>query len=84
MADPVRCARRRQDDDVELRGHIPAWIAGVIDAECNTSGGSVSRIERVVEILELHCRAKVREATVIQNVLRGNPMPAEPGGKVSA
>lgn len=89
MATPdVQFARNsRLDNDpgaAELRGWLPGWMVGVLDAECNFRGGNVSRFGRAMEILEEHCRAKAREATVIQNVLRGNPPPAEVSGKVSA
>lgn len=69
---------------VELRGWIPGWIAGVLHAECIARGGGVSLIGRVTELLDAHCRGKVREATVIQNVMRGNPPPAEVRGRDSA
>ncbi len=68
----------------ELRGWLPGWIVGVLDAQCSARGGSVSRFGLVMELLEEHCRAKVREANVIQNVLRGNPPPAEARGRDSA
>lgn len=84
----VSCTRSAKLDAdpgaAELRGWLPGWIVGVLDAECNARGGNVSRFGRVMEVLEEHCRAEVRKATVIQNVMRGNPPPVETRGRDSA
>jgi hypothetical protein len=78
----TRSAKLEQDPGAaELRGWLPGWMVGVLDAECNARGGNVSRFGRVMEVLEEHCRAKVREATVIQNVMRGHPLPADVRGR---
>ena len=69
-------------DKVDLRGHIPGWVAGVLDAVCHSQGG-IPRIELVNNILQDWARRKAEEATVIQRVLRGNPPPADTNGKPS-
>lgn len=71
------------DDRVDLRGHIPGWVAGVLDAVCHTQGGR-ARIDLVNEILHDWAQKKAEEATFIQRVLRGNPPPTDNNGKASA
>ncbi len=86
--DGVHCTRsvklEHDPGAAELRGWLPGWIVGVLDAECNARGGNESRFGLVMKILDEHCRAEVRKANVIQNVLRGNPPPAEARGRDSA
>ncbi len=70
-------------EKADLRGYIPGWVAGVLDAVCHAQGGR-ARIDLVNEILHDWAQKKAEEATFIQRVLRGNPPPTDTNGKASA
>lgn len=69
---------RSADEQVELRGPCPKWIADVLDAV--GIARDESRMGLVIEILGEWAHKKMREATLIHRVTRGNGSPTEGGG----
>ena len=62
---------------VEVRPMVPVEVVAVIDAVCCNENGK-DRTRKVNEILRAWAVLEARRATVIVNVLRGNPLLVEP------
>ena len=63
----------KDEDMVELRGDVQSSVIAVIDAV--SSARRVSRMALVRKILHDWALKTTREATLVQNVTRGNPVP---------
>lgn len=73
-------ARGRNDDrcNTELRVDIPKAVMGVIDAAWMSRGGAkASRNSVVNEILQEWAEKKWHEASLVLQLVPGNPAPAE-------
>lgn len=57
---------------VEVRPLVPVEVVAVIDAACSYEGAK-DRTKKVNEILRDWAVAEARRATLIVNVMRGNP-----------
>lgn len=63
---------------VELRGMAPASLAAALDALAMAE--DQDRNAYVVKVLEVHVREQLRKASLLNRVLRGNPLLADVEG----
>ena len=64
------------EEMVELRGLCPRIVIDVLDAVSQSK--RISRVEQMNRVLAVWARDVVRQATVVQNVTKGNPRLLEP------
>lgn len=65
-------------EKVELRGMAPASLAAALDALAMAE--QQDRNAYVVKVLEGHVREQLRKASLLNRVLRGNPLMADADG----
>lgn len=63
------------DDTVELRFKAPRIVVDLLDAV--SAARRIDRTEQVNRVLEKWARDVLHQATVVQNVTRGNPLLTE-------
>lgn len=78
----ARGAPGKHDSKAELRGLVPRRLLDIYDAVSLAQGGR-DRIDLVIEVLQGKADEWVRQASLIQNITRGNPSLPESDGRRS-
>lgn len=74
-------SRTSSEKQVELRGPCPASVVAVLDAVSMAKG--ITRTDLVNTVLRDFAKQEAHKASLVSNVLRGNPGATEELGMVS-